>query len=118
MEAASLKYLENASDKEDPNGIYRWAKLLKATSWKEFNMIAENNKYMEALAGSVCTLCNDPKFVEECERHLRGEWEYNSMTAEANRKGMAQGILNKLIRHFSLNRDEAEKYYKQYACEV
>lgn len=92
MEVVSLKHLENAVDKEDPNGIYQWAKLLKSTTWEEFTMIAENNKYMEALAGSVCALCNDPKFVEECERHLRGEWEYNSMMVEANRKGMAQGL--------------------------
>lgn len=73
MEVVSLKHLENAADKDDPNGIYQWAKLLKSATWKEFNMIAENNKYMETLAGSVCALCNDPKFAEECERHLRGE---------------------------------------------
>lgn len=147
MEVVSLKHLENAVDKDDPNGIYQWAKLLKSTTWKEFNMIAENNKYMEALAGSVCTLCNDPKFAEECERHLRGEWEYNSMMAEANRKGMAQGlergleqgleqgikalildnleegnsaevIHKKLMRHFSLSRNEAEKCYERYTCEI
>lgn len=139
MEMVSLKHLENAVEKEDPNGIYQWARLLKSTTWKEFTMIAENNKYMEALAGSVCALCNDPKFVEECERHLRGEWEYNSMMAEANRKGMARGreegiktlildnleedrsaevILNKLMRHYSLNREEAETYYKRYSDEA
>lgn len=61
------------------------------------------------------------------------------MMAEANRKGMAQGrekgirtlildnleegrsaevILNKLMRHYSLNREEAETYYKRYIDEA
>lgn len=92
MEVISLKYIENAKDKNDPNGIYQWARLLKATTWEEFNMIAENNTYMESLATNVCVLCNDPQFVRECNRRLRNEWEYNSRMAEADRKGMKRGL--------------------------
>ncbi len=54
-------------------------------------MIAEKNSYMESLATSVCALCNDPKFVAECERRLRNEWEYNSRMEEARRKGWDKG---------------------------
>jgi len=135
LKVVSLKHVENAADKQNPNGIYRWGKLFKATTWKELNMIAENNSYMEAMASSVCTLCHDRKFVEECDRRLRNELEYNSRIAEASRKGMAQGIeafildnveegrsqniiLDKLVRRFSLSRDDAEKYYKQYVSKL
>ncbi len=91
MEVVSLKNIENAADKEDPNGVYRWARLFKAATWKEFNMIAEKNSYMESLATSVCALCNDPKFVAECERRLLNELEYNSRMEEASRKGWDKG---------------------------
>ncbi len=71
LDVVSLKYLDNADDKDDPNGLYRWALLLKAATWEEFKMIAADNTYMESVATSVCAFCHDPKFVAECERIIR-----------------------------------------------
>lgn len=92
LEVVSLKYLNNAIDKDDPNGIYQWARLFKSTTWEELNMIAKNNEYMESIATSVCALCHDPKFVAECERRFLNEVEYNSRMSEADRKGMERGM--------------------------
>lgn len=92
LDVVSLKYLENADDKEDPNGLYRWGRLLKAATWEELKMIAADNTYMESAALGVCALCHDPKFVAECERRFLNELEYNSRMAEASRKGMKSGM--------------------------
>ncbi len=92
LEVVSLKYLNNAVDKDDPNGIYQWARLFQSTTWEELNMIAKNNEYMESIATSVCALCHDPKFVAECERRFLNEVEYNSRMSEADRKGMERGM--------------------------
>lgn len=98
LEVVSLKYLNNAIDKDDPNGIYRWARLFKSTTWEELIMIAKNNEYMESIATSVCALCHDPKFVAECERRFLNEVEYNSRMAEADRKGMERGMARGMAR--------------------
>ncbi len=92
LDMVSLKYLENADDKDDPNSLYRWAKLLKAATWEELTMIANNNTYMESVAASVCAFCHDPKFVAECERRYLNELEYRSRMSEADRKGMERGM--------------------------
>lgn len=92
LDVVSLKYLENADDKKEPNSLYRWARLLKAATWEEIKMIAADNTYMESVAVNVCAFCHDPKFVAECERRLRNELEYHSRMAEADREGMKRGM--------------------------
>ena len=61
IRVVSLKHIENAEDKENPNGLYKWAKLFAATNWEEVKTIVENNDYMKSVASGIQVLTEDEK---------------------------------------------------------
>ena len=69
----SLKQLENASaeDKNDPNGLYHWAKIFCATSWEEMLMEASTNPRMQSFVGTVKKLTAEEKIALACENRRR-----------------------------------------------
>lgn len=69
----SLNQLENASieDKNDPNGLYRWARIFKASTWEELKMIAGDNPMMNSFVGTVMHLTAEDRVAEACERRRR-----------------------------------------------
>lgn len=69
----SLSQLENASaeKKTDPNGLYHWAKMFKASTWEELRMIAQDNPMMNSFVGTVMQLTAEEKVAQACERRRR-----------------------------------------------
>lgn len=69
----SLNQLENASteEKNDPNGLYHWARIFKASTWEELEMIAKDNPMMTSFIGTVMQLTAEEKVNEACERRRR-----------------------------------------------
>ena len=69
----SLNQLENASEEEkkDPNGLYHWARIFKASTWEELRMIAKDNPMMNSFVGTVMKLTAEEKVAEACERRRR-----------------------------------------------
>ena len=78
----SLSQLENASkeDKEDPNGLYRWAKLFLASSWEDLKMVAQDNTVMTSFVGTVMQLSAEEKVAQACEARRR--WSNDVATYE------------------------------------
>lgn len=78
----SLSQLENASheDKENPNGLYRWAKLFLASSWEELKMAAQDNTVMTSFVGTVMQLSAEEKVAQACEARRR--WSNDVATYE------------------------------------
>ena len=69
----SLSQLENASleEKQDPNGLYYWARLFKASTWEELKMIARDNPMMNSFVGTVMKLTAEEKVAQACEMRRR-----------------------------------------------
>lgn len=87
----SLNQLENASmeDKNDPNGLYQWARLFKASTWEELKMIAKDNPMMDSFVGTVMQLTAEEKVAQACEMRRRYSNDiatYEEEIAERNAK--------------------------------
>ncbi len=69
----SLNQLENASleDRQNPNGLYHWARMFKATTWEELRMIAQDNPMMNSFVGTVMQLTAEEKVAQACEMRRR-----------------------------------------------
>lgn len=69
----SLNQLENATqeEKDDPNGLYRWARLFKASTWEELKMIAQDNPMIGSFVGTVMQLTAEEKVAQACEMRRR-----------------------------------------------
>ena len=65
----SLKNIEHASEaeKEEPNGVYQWAKLFAAQTWEELKMVAEKNERMQSFVGTVRQLSAEERVSQVCE---------------------------------------------------
>ena len=90
LRVVSLKHLENAENKEEPNGIYQWAKILKAKTWEDLKMLAENNEYMKAMISGLKVLSEDEKVQLACEARERDARDRSSMIASAKAEAKAE----------------------------
>ena len=92
-----LKKLEETSEEEKKQELYRWARMIAARSWEEVCMEAKGNPYMEA-AKDVMDKINQ----SETERYLYLRQEMaltdeKSRLMTAERKGREEGEILKLI---------------------
>lgn len=97
----SLSQLENASeeDKNNPNGLYRWAKMFKASTWEELKMIAQDNPMMDSFVGTVMQLTAEEKVAQACERRRRysndiATYEYEIDTAKAKLEDLESSLVS------------------------
>ena len=69
----SLNQLEHASleEKRNPNSLYNWARLFRASTWEELKMIAQDNPMMHSFVGTVMQLTAEEKVAQACEMRRR-----------------------------------------------
>ena len=87
----SLNQLENAApeDKNNPNGLYHWARMFNASSWEEIKMIAQDNPMISSFVGTVMELTAEEKVAQACEMRRRysidiATYEYEVAQAKEN----------------------------------
>ena len=90
LRMVSLKHLENADNKEELNGLYQWAKILKAETWEDLKMLANNNEYMKAMISGLKVLSEDEKVQLACEARERDARDRSSMIATAKAEAAAK----------------------------
>lgn len=73
IKVLSLSQLENASteEKNNPNGLYHWARMFNASTWEELKMIAQDNPMMNSFVGTVMQLTAEEKVAQACEMRRR-----------------------------------------------
>lgn len=58
----------NLATKEDKHyQIDYWASLFKSTTWKELNMLAQNNEYIREASDTIYQLTQKEKIRQQCE---------------------------------------------------
>lgn len=83
LRVLSLRHIENAANKADPNGLYQWAKLFKANSWEDLKMIAQENSYMKSMVSGLKILSEDEKIQMACEARKRDACDRASLIHSA-----------------------------------
>ncbi|MDO4333642.1 MAG: Rpn family recombination-promoting nuclease/putative transposase [Eubacteriales bacterium] len=83
-----LSQLENASEDDRVSGLYKWAKIFKATTWEEMKALTQNDKVLQETVVTLAELSEDEKIRQQCRR-----WEkYERDRISAINYGKEQGI--------------------------
>ena len=96
---------------KEPEELYEWAKLFKATTWEEIRMLAEKNEYIADTVVTLRKLTADEKIRMQCQ--AREDYEHDRATLL--RQGREEGIelsIKKLAANYmkqdsSLTEEEA-----------
>lgn len=62
-----LTHTDLATDEDKSWQLDYWARLFKATTWEELNMLAQNNTYMAEASATVHQLSQEERIRMECE---------------------------------------------------
>lgn len=87
LRVLNLKALEDDSIKKEPNDLYDWARLFKATTWEEIKMLAEKNADIQETVVTLKELTNDEKIKLQCEARERYEHDMASAIAKGKQEG-------------------------------
>ena len=116
----NLKAVDDDSVTKEPEELYEWAKLFKATTWEEIRMLAEKNEYIADTVVTLRKLTADEKIRMQCQ--AREDYEHDRATLlrqgrEEGRKEERNNIIKKLTANYmkqdsSLTEEEATKMAK------
>lgn len=82
-----LPQIENATEEDRASGLYKWAKIFKATTWEEMKALAQDNKTFQDTVVTLAQLSEDEKIRQQCQR-----WEkYERDRVSAINYGKLQG---------------------------
>lgn len=83
-----LSQLENATEDDRASGLYKWARIFKATTWEEMKALTQNDKVLQETVVTLAELSEDEKIRQQCRR-----WEkYERDRISAINYGKEQGI--------------------------
>lgn len=88
----SLDQLDHASAKERESELYYWAKLFKASTWEDIQMLSKDKPYLNAAVSNLRILTEDEKIQLQCEARERYILDMNSARNEGERKGEQKGL--------------------------
>ena len=105
----SLKNIEHASEaeKEEPNGVYQWAKLFAAQTWEELKMVAEKNERMQSFVGTVRQLSAEERVTQVCEARRK------YLSDMATLKECLEDVTKQLEEETERAKKEAERAKKE-----
>ena len=75
----NLSRIDLATDEDKKQGIDRWAKIFKATTWEELKMLATADKKSDQAISSIWQLTEDEKIRDQILFREENEREYNHM---------------------------------------
>ena len=72
----NLSRIDLATEQDKASGIELWARVFKATTWEEIDMLAQNNEYLQEVVSGVRQLTEEEKIRQQCEaREINTFWE-------------------------------------------
>ncbi len=91
LRVLDLSQLENVSNEEQETDLYYWAKLFRAKSWEEIQMLAEKNEVFREAESTIRRLSADERIRLRCEAEEQIEHEKASMYAYGLENGRMEG---------------------------
>ena len=112
LSVVDLTQIEKATEEDKSSKIDYWARLFKAQTWEELQMLAQNDEYLQAAATSI-RLANEKEIVRE-QCRAREDALRRERTLERNNKILLQENLALQDKNASLQ-DENASLRKQIA---
>lgn len=88
-----LPMIDNAVPEDHSSGLYFWARVFRATTWKELKKLAEEKPEFQKTIVTIAQLTEDEKIRQICEARKRYELDLNS----AQRYGFEEGRRKNLL---------------------
>ena len=67
LSVLDLTHIDLATEKDRQHQLDCWARLFKAATWEELNMLAQENEFIREAAGTVYQLTQEERIRMECE---------------------------------------------------
>ena len=87
----NLKAVGDDSVAKEPEELYEWAKLFKATTWEEIKMLAEKNEYIADTVVTLKQLTADEKIRMQCQAREDYEHDRATLLRQGRAEGRAEG---------------------------
>ncbi len=92
LNVLDLTQIDIATEDDIACGLQHWAKLFKAETWEEIQMLTANYKDLENIVDIVQDALADDKVRMECEARERYERDRTSLYNSGRREGHAAGL--------------------------
>ena len=93
----NLKAVDNDFVTKEPEELYEWAKLFKATTWEEIRMLAEKNEYIADTVVTLRKLTADEKIRMQCQAREDYEHDRATLLRQGREEGRKEGEIKYLI---------------------
>ena len=91
LNVLNLKQIENATEEDRANGLYDWAKLFLAHTWKELRQMAQKQEVFKETLLAYQKLTAEERLQQELIDRERARMDYESGMAYAEKRGLEQG---------------------------
>ena len=105
-----LTQIENAESdgKTDPE-LIKWAKIFKAESLQELEILAGDEEALKDMVTKVKELSKEEEIELQCEARMIHEWN-----VQAERQAGQQDVLNELLNDGSITEEKAEEIRRKH----
>ena len=93
----NLKAIDDDSVAKEPEELYEWAKLFKATTWEEIKMLAEKNEYIADTVVTLRKLTADEKIRMQCQAREDYEHDRATLLRQGREEGREEGDIRRLL---------------------
>ena len=105
LSVVDLTQIEKATVEDKSSKIDYWARLFKAQTWEELQMLAQNDEYLQAAATSI-RIANEEEIVRE-QCRAREDALRRERTLERDKKILLREKQNLLEKNASLQDENA-----------
>ena len=91
LNVLDLNQIHLATPEDIACGLPYWARLFKAETWEDLQMLASEYEVFEDITDTMQKALNDKKIRMECEARERYERDRTSLFNSGRREGIAQG---------------------------
>ena len=106
LSVVDLTQIDKATEEDKSSKIDYWARLFKARTWEELQMVAQNDEYLQAAASSI-RIANEEEIVRE-QCRAREDALRRERTLERNNKILQEKYQQSLDEIASLRKQLAE----------
>lgn len=90
LSVIDLTQIPLATEEDKTCDIDLWARVLTAETWREIEMLAQNNEYLQAAVSGIRQLLEDETVCQQCE--AREEFVYREQLRNARMKELDDGL--------------------------
>ncbi len=112
ISVVNLNHIELATEEDIAHGMDLWARAFNAKTWKEIQMLAEKNEYLQDAATGMAVLTEDEMIRQQCQ--AREDFEYWERIRENMRQKELEERDRKLEEQYKKLEEKDQMLEQQY----